>query len=101
MKKSDLILRISEDAGITKLQAEIALKSITSSIAQTLIKGGKVTIIGLGTFSVTKFATKSYRDISTGKILKRKSSSIAKFVVDERLNKKLGGGTDHTGPRRK
>ena len=101
MKKSDLILRISEDAGITKLQAEIALKSSTSSIAQTLLIGGKVTIVGLGTFYVTKFATKSYRHITTVKLLKRKSASMETCVVDESLKTQLVGGTNHEGQIKK
>jgi DNA-binding protein HU-beta len=100
MNKSDLIAKISNDVGIPKSKAEIAINSITLSIKETLIKGGQITLAGLGTFSVSKRATKSSGNYQKGGTNKRPSSSVARFRAGVKLNKKLGGGTDNTGPRK-
>ena len=49
MNKADLIAKISEDTGITKLQANAALDSFTEAVIKTLKGGGKVTLVGFGT----------------------------------------------------
>ena len=52
MNKADLIERVATDAGVTKTQAEAAISSLLSGIQGDLKKGGRVTLIGFGTFSV-------------------------------------------------
>jgi len=50
MNKADLIDVIAEEAGITKTQANAALDSFTNAVTKTLKNGGKVTLVGFGTF---------------------------------------------------
>lgn len=101
MNKSELIIKISEEAGITKVQANAALSSFVKSVTKTLNSGGKVTIVGLGTFSVSKRAARVGRNPQTGATIRIKSKIVAKFKAGKNLSKKISGGTDHTGPRRK
>ena len=54
MNKGDLINKIAEGAKITKAQATDALNAVLDSIAAELKGDGKVTLIGFGTFSVSK-----------------------------------------------
>ena len=48
MNKAELIDKIAEDAGVNKKQAAAALDSFTDTIAKTLKKGDKVTLVGFG-----------------------------------------------------
>jgi len=53
MNKAELIDAIAADAGISKAQAKVALDSVTNNIGGALAKGGKVSLVGFGTFSVS------------------------------------------------
>jgi DNA-binding protein HU-beta len=79
MNKSDLIAKIAEDAEITKVQANAALDSFIQAVTKTLKGGGKVTLVGFGTFSVTKRAARKGRNPQTGAEIKIKAKKIAKF----------------------
>ena len=52
MNKADLIEKIAKDAGINKTQADAAIDSVLSGIEGELKKGGRVTLVGFGTFAV-------------------------------------------------
>ena len=62
MNKGELIEKIAADAAITKKQAVAALDSFTEAVAKTLKKGNKVTLVGFGTFSVSKRAARNGRN---------------------------------------
>ena len=59
MNKGDLIDKIAADAGITKASAVDALNSFMNAVKSTLQKGNKVTLVGFGSFSVSKRTIKS------------------------------------------
>ena len=50
MNKAELIAKIADDAGITKTQANATLDSFVTAVTKTLKGGGKVTLVGFGTF---------------------------------------------------
>ena len=79
MNKSELIDAIASDAGLTKADAQRALDAFTSSIAKTLKKGGTVSLIGFGTFSVKKRAARTGRNPATGEPIKIKASKTPSF----------------------
>jgi DNA-binding protein HU-beta len=85
MNKSDLISKIADDAGITKAQANSALDSFVEAVAKTLKKGDKVTLVGFGTFSVTKRAARNGRNPQTGDTIKIKAKKVAKFKAGKEL----------------
>lgn len=89
MNKSDLISKIAEDAGVTKAQANAALDSFVDAVAKTLKKGEKVTLVGFGTFSVSKRAARNGRNPQTGAVIKIKAKKVAKFKAGKELSGKL------------
>lgn len=89
MNKSDLIAQIAKDADITKVQATAALESFTTSVAKTLKKGDKLTLIGFGTFSVSKRKARKGRNPQTGQEITIKAKKSAKFKAGKDLNEKL------------
>lgn len=52
MTKVELINAIADQAGLTKKDAEAALKAVVGSITDALVKGEKVQLVGFGTFEV-------------------------------------------------
>ena len=89
MNKAELIANIAEEAGITKTQANIALDSFVSSVTKTLKKGDKVTLVGFGTFSVSKRAARNGRNPQTGEVIKIKARKVARFKAGKDLAGKL------------
>ncbi|MBX5438278.1 MAG: HU family DNA-binding protein [Thermoflavifilum sp.] len=89
MNKAELIDKIAKDAGITKAQANDALDAFTSAVVETLKKGGKVTLVGFGTFSVSKRNARNGRNPQTGKIIKIPAKKVAKFKAGKAFASKL------------
>jgi DNA-binding protein HU-beta len=79
MNKADLIERVSHDAGINKSQAESAINSLVSGIEGDLKKGGRVTLVGFGTFSVASRKARTGRNPQTGAPIKIAAKKVAKF----------------------
>ena len=89
MNKGELITKLSEDAGITKTQANDALDSFIEAVTRTLKGGGKVTLVGFGTFSVSKRSARNGRNPQTGAIIKIKARKVAKFKAGKELAAKM------------
>jgi DNA-binding protein HU-beta len=89
MNKGELIAKLSEDAGITKTQANDALDSFIEAVTKTLKGGGKVTLVGFGTFSVSKRSARNGRNPQTGAIIKIKARKVAKFKAGKELAAKM------------
>jgi DNA-binding protein HU-beta len=84
MNKGDLIRELVKVAG-TKKDAEAAINSILRAIIKELKKGNKVTLIGFGTFSVTKRAARKGRNPQTGKEIKIAARKVPKFTPGKGL----------------
>ncbi|NLJ58684.1 MAG: HU family DNA-binding protein [Tissierellia bacterium] len=52
MNKAELIASVAEKTGFTKKDAEKALNSFMETIKEELVAGGKVQLVGFGTFEV-------------------------------------------------
>ena len=85
MNKAELIAKIAEDAGITKTQANATLDSFVEAVTKSLKKGDKVTMVGFGTFSVSKRAARNGRNPQTGATIKIKAKKVARFKPGKEL----------------
>jgi DNA-binding protein HU-beta len=79
MTKAELLDKMAKEADISKAAANKALDSLMDGIKKTLKKGGKVTLVGFGTFSVSKRAARKGRNPQTGEVIKIKASKSPKF----------------------
>jgi DNA-binding protein HU-beta len=84
MNKGDLINELAKVAG-TKKEAEATVNTIFGAITKALKKGDKVTLIGFGTFSVTKRAARKGRNPQTGKEIKIAARKVPKFTPGKGL----------------
>jgi len=85
MTKAELIARIAEKAKLTKAQAESALAVFQCAVTEELVNGGKITLIGFGTFSSAKRAARTGRNPQTGKPLKIAAKRVGKFTTGKFL----------------
>jgi DNA-binding protein HU-beta len=90
MNKSDLINKMSDDAGITKSQATAALNSFIDAIGTALSSDDKVALVGFGTFSVSERDARAGRNPKTGETLQIAAKKSAKFKPGKELNGRLG-----------
>lgn len=79
MNKTDLIDHMATEADISKAAAGRALDAIIGGVKATLKKGGTVTLIGFGTFAVTKRPARKGRNPRTGAEIKIKAAKVPKF----------------------
>ena len=82
MNKTELI---AEDAGLSKKDAEKALKAFTDAVTAELKKKGKVQLVGFGTFEVAKRAARQGRNPQTGATMKIAASVAPKFKAGKAL----------------
>ena len=84
MNKEELITEIAKTT-CTKAEAGKALNAVIEAIKKALKKGDKVTLIGFGTFSVTKRAARTGRNPQTGKPIKIAAKKVPKFTAGKTL----------------
>ncbi len=79
MNKSDLIDAMASDAGITKAAAKKSLESFLGNVEGSLQKGNRVSLVGFGSWSVTRRAAREGRNPQTGKTIKIAAKNVVKF----------------------
>ena len=91
MNKAALIVKIADDAGISKTAASNAVDSLIDGITGSLRKGQRVTLSGFGTFAVSKRKARTGRNPQTGEPIAIKAKRAARFkagkLLEETLNK--------------
>ena len=85
MNKQDLVGLVSEKAGISKKESEAALTAIIEGITDTLAKGGKVQLVGFGTFETRHRQAREGRNPSTGEAIKIAASKVPAFKAGKAL----------------
>ncbi|MCF8254206.1 MAG: HU family DNA-binding protein [Bacteroidia bacterium] len=89
MNKSDLIDGMAENAGITKAAAKKALESLLIDIEGALQKGKRVSLVGFGSWSVSKRAAREGRNPQTGATIKIKAKKVVKFKAGADLSRAI------------
>ena len=79
MNKAELIDHIAAQADISKAAAARALEALIGGVKTTLKKNGSVSIVGFGTFAVTKRKARTGRNPRTGAAIKIKAAKLPKF----------------------
>ena len=84
MNKGDLVNEVSKVVK-TKKEAQAAVETVFSAISDSLKKGDAVTLVGFGTFKVTKRGARTGRNPQTGESIKIKASKVPKFLPGKSL----------------
>ena len=87
MNKAELISAIAAEAGLTKADAKKSVDAIVAVVTKALKAGDKVTLVGFGTFAVSKRAARTGINPSTKKPIKIAAKKVAKFKAGAELTK--------------
>ena len=85
MNKTELVAAMAEQAGLSKKDAEAALKAFTDVVASELKANGKVQLVGFGTFEVSERAAREGRNPQTGETMTIAASKAPKFKAGKAL----------------
>ena len=85
MTKEELVAKAAQDAGIPKAKAGKVLESMLESITDALRNGDKVSLVGFGTFSVSKRAARQGRNPATKEIMEIPAANVPKFKPGRKL----------------
>ncbi len=89
MNKAEFLSAVSEEADVTKVDADKALDAIITVIKKALKKGDDVSLVGFGTFTVRKRAARTGRNPRTGEQIKIKASKVPSFKAGKALKDAL------------
>lgn len=89
MTKSELASLVAGKAGIAKKGAETAINAVLEAISETLGKGESISLVGFGTFKVSKRAAREGRNPRTGAKLKIPAAKVVKFTPGKKLKEKV------------
>jgi len=89
MNKTELVNAIAEEAGISKKDADAAVKAFVNVVSDELQNQGKVQLIGFGTFEVSKRAARTGKNPRTGEAIKIKATNVPKFKAGAALKDKV------------
>jgi DNA-binding protein HU-beta len=85
MNKAELIDAIASKAGLTKADSKKALDAFIESTTGALKKGGRVALVGFGSFSVSSRSARTGRNPQTGKEIKIPAKKVVKFKAGTEL----------------
>ena len=89
MNKTNLIDEMAEDAGISKAEAKKALESFLDNVGETLKKGDRVSLVGFGSWSISKRSAREGRNPQTGNTINIPSKNVVKFKPGTELQKSV------------
>ncbi|NLG05740.1 MAG: HU family DNA-binding protein [Clostridia bacterium] len=85
MNKTELVAAMAEQAGLSKKDAEKALKAFTDVVSDELKKGEKVVLVGFGSFEVSERAAREGRNPQSGAVMQIPASKAPKFKAGKAL----------------
>lgn len=85
MNRTELIAAVAEKAELSKKDAEKAIKAFTEAVSEELANGGKIQLVGFGTFEVAERAAREGRNQKTGETMPIAASKSPKFKPGKAL----------------
>ena len=89
MNKTELVAAVAEQAGLSRKDAEAAVKAFTDVVADALKNGDKIQLVGFGTFEVSERAARTGRNPQTGAEMTIAASKAPKFKAGKALKDSL------------
>ena len=89
MNKADLVAKIAGDSGFTKVDAEKALNSMVEGVSSALKNGEAPTLVGFGSFSISKRAARKGRNPKTGQEIQIPAKNVVRFKAGKSLSESV------------
>lgn len=91
MNKTELVAAVAAAAELSKKDAEKAVNAAVECIANALVQGEKVQIVGFGTFETKERAARTGRNPVTGETIEIAASRVPTFKAGKALKDKVTG----------
>ena len=85
MNKEELVKEISKKSKVSQKLAGDVLAAVLDTVAKTVAKGKKVTLVGFGTFEPRKRAARSGRNPQTGATIKIAAKTVPAFSAGKKF----------------
>jgi DNA-binding protein HU-beta len=89
MNKAELIDAIASASGLTKADAKRALDGFVDATSTALKSGDRISLVGFGSFSVSKREARTGRNPQTGKEIKIAAKNVVRFKAGADLTEKV------------
>jgi DNA-binding protein HU-beta len=85
MTKDELVEKVASGTGLSKADAARAITATLHTITSALKKGQSVTLVGFGTFKVSKRKARKGRNPRTGEVINIKAAKVPRFSAGKSL----------------
>ena len=89
MNKAELIAAIAANAELSKKDADKALAAAINTITDTLAEGGKVQLVGFGTFETRQRAARKGKNPQTGAEVMIPAAKVPVFKAGKALKENV------------
>ncbi len=89
MNKAELVDAISSKTSLTKKDVTSVVEVMQEVIADALVKGNKVSLVGFGTFQVSKRKARTGLNPRTRETIHIAACTVPKFVAGKGLKEKV------------
>lgn len=85
MNKGELVKEVATAAKVSQKAASDVISAVIDTVQTTVAKGGKVTLVGFGTFEARKRAARTGRNPQTGKEIKIAAKTVPAFTAGKKF----------------
>lgn len=89
MNKAELINKVSEKSGLTKTKTAEVIEALVETIQGTLSEGEKITLVGFGSFDVSKRDARKGRNPKTGESIDIAAKTVVRFRSGKELSESV------------
>ena len=87
MNRADLVTTMAAASGWTKAEADRALRAFLASVQRSLKRGQPVTLVGFGTFSVSRRKPRRGKNPRTGQPMHVAGGRVPRFKPSKELKR--------------
>jgi DNA-binding protein HU-beta len=89
MNKSELVDAIAQESGLTKADSKKALDGFIAAIGKALKADDKISLVGFGSFGVSKRAARVGKNPRTKEAIKIPAKNVVRFKAGSELSSRV------------
>lgn len=89
MNKAELTARVARDTRMTKVKAARVIDSLLEHVMKSLKKGERASLVGFGTFTVTRRRARTGRNPQTGSPIQIPARRVVRFTAGKSLKSEI------------
>ncbi|MBI1951453.1 MAG: HU family DNA-binding protein [Acidobacteria bacterium] len=89
MNKAELTARVAKDTRMTKVRAARVIDSLLEHVMKTLKRGERASLVGFGTFTVTRRKARTGRNPQTGAPIQIPARRVVRFTAGKSLKAEI------------